>query len=84
MIKFLRSPAGTCVLACALALSLCSARVQAGRGDDFQQTEGRLDDLSLDVVAAPLPTERVGEPVQVFDALRADVQFLLLLALTIV
>ncbi len=62
------------VLACALVLSLCPARVHAGRGDDFQQTEGRLDDLSLDVVAAPLPPERAAEPGKVFDALRPGMQ----------
>lgn len=61
-------------LACALALSCCPARAHAGRGDDFQATETRLDDLALDAVAASLPPGRVGESAAVFDALRPGLQ----------
>jgi high-affinity iron transporter len=79
IIRLLSSPR---LLACALVLSCCPASVQAGRGDDFQQTESRLDDLSLDLVSAPLPPERAGEPGKVFDTLRADVRDPAAVALT--
>ena len=82
MTKLFRLLASPHVLTCALVLSFCPASVQAGRGDDFQQTEGHLDDLSIDIVAAPLPPERTGEPGKIFDTLRADVQDPAAVALT--
>ncbi|MBV9657426.1 MAG: FTR1 family protein [Verrucomicrobia bacterium] len=55
-----------------VSLPLCARA--AGRSDDFQQTEARVDDFALDLVSAPLPPERAEELSQIFEPLRAGVQ----------